>query len=68
MARKILIAGNWKMNGLIADGTALAKEVATEVKKLGKPECEFLVCPPFTLYNNYNIFFSKCQVNHFTRT
>lgn len=49
MARKILIAGNWKMNGLIADGTALAKEVATEVKKLGKPECEFLVCPPFTL-------------------
>lgn len=49
MARKILIAGNWKMNGLLEDGTALAKEVATEVKKLGKPECEFLVCPPFTL-------------------
>ncbi len=49
MARKILIAGNWKMNGLLEDGTSLAKEVATEVKKLGKPECEFLVCPPFTL-------------------
>ena len=49
MARKILIAGNWKMNGLLADGTDLAKEVASEVKKLGKPECEFLVCPPFTL-------------------
>lgn len=49
MSRKVLIAGNWKMNGLLADGAALAKEVATEVKKSGKPECEFLVCPPFTL-------------------
>lgn len=49
MSRKVLIAGNWKMNGLLADGAALAKDVAAEVKKLGKPECEFLVCPPFTL-------------------
>lgn len=49
MGRKILIAGNWKMNGLLADGTNLAKGVAEAVKKLGKPQCEFLVCPPFTL-------------------
>ena len=49
MARKTLIAGNWKMNGLLEDGVALAKGVAAEVKKMGKPECEFLVCPPFTL-------------------
>lgn len=49
MSRKILIAGNWKMNGLLEDGKTLAGEVAAEVKKLGKPECEFLVCPPFTL-------------------
>lgn len=49
MNRKILIAGNWKMNALIADGASLAKEVAAEVKKLGKTDCEFLVCPPFTL-------------------
>ena len=49
MARKRLIAGNWKMNGLLADGTDLAKNVATQVKAWGKPECEFLVCPPFTL-------------------
>lgn len=44
-----MIAGNWKMNGLSEDGVALAREVAAEVKKLGKPACEFLVCPPFTL-------------------
>lgn len=49
MARKIMIAGNWKMNGQLEDGVNLAKAVAAEVKKLGKPTCEFLVCPPFTL-------------------
>lgn len=49
MARKKLIAGNWKMNGLLADGVDLAKGIAAEVKALGKPQCEFLVCPPFTL-------------------
>ena len=49
MARKKLIAGNWKMNGLLSDGIDLAKNVASGVKALGKPQCEFLVCPPFTL-------------------
>lgn len=48
MSRKILIAGNWKMNGLIRDSMSLAKEVASNVKKL-KPNAEVLVCPPFTL-------------------
>ena len=46
--RKKLIAGNWKMNCLTAEGTALAKNVATAVKK-GKFNCDFLVCPPFTI-------------------
>ncbi len=49
MARKTLIAGNWKMNCLSADGVSLAKSVKEEVKKLGKTDLEFLVCPPFTL-------------------
>lgn len=49
MARKKLIAGNWKMNGLLADGVELAKNVSSGVKAMGKPQCEFLVCPPFTL-------------------
>lgn len=47
--KKKLIAGNWKMNGLLEDGVALAKGVAQEVKAFGKSDCEFLVCPPFTL-------------------
>ncbi len=49
MARKKLIAGNWKMNGRLADGVDLAKGIAAEVKALGKTQCEFLVCPPFTI-------------------
>ena len=48
MARKMMIAGNWKMNGLSADGVALAKEVAAAVKAK-KRTCEFVVCPPFTI-------------------
>ena len=45
--RKRLVAGNWKMNGLRADGLALARAVAA---RAGEPHaCELLVCPPFTL-------------------
>ncbi|MBR6409757.1 MAG: triose-phosphate isomerase [Alphaproteobacteria bacterium] len=51
MSRKVLIAGNWKMNGLTASGVALAKEIATSAKTM-KPKCEVLVCPPFTLLSN----------------
>ncbi len=49
MVRKTLIAGNWKMNGLSEDGVALAKGIAQEVKKAARKDCEFLICPPFTL-------------------
>ena len=49
MARRKLIAGNWKMNGLRADGTALAAEVAKRLKAAGQARYDMLVCPPFTL-------------------
>ena len=43
--RRPLVAGNWKMNGLTAEGLALARTVAAA------PEgaAELLVCPPATL-------------------
>ncbi len=44
----MMIAGNWKMNGLTADGVNLAKEITVAVKAK-KRNCEFVVCPPFTL-------------------
>ena len=45
--RRPLIAGNWKMNGLAADGAALAKAVAGLAGT--KPPADVLLCPPATL-------------------
>jgi triosephosphate isomerase len=45
-----LVAGNWKMNGLRADGAALARELAERAVTTGAGlGCELLVCPPATL-------------------
>jgi triosephosphate isomerase len=40
-----LAAGNWKMNGLKADGVALAKELVAHAGR-EKLHCEVLICPP----------------------
>ncbi len=48
MARRKLIAGNWKMNGLRADGLALARDLAGRVGS-GGAGFDMLVCPPATL-------------------
>ncbi|HEY3912107.1 MAG TPA: triose-phosphate isomerase [Stellaceae bacterium] len=50
--RTKLVAGNWKMNGLRADGVALAGELARRMRETpggGAVGCELLVCPPATL-------------------
>ena len=48
--RRPLIAGNWKMNGLRADGAALAGTVAVRAKAAGTTlPADVLVCPPATL-------------------
>jgi triosephosphate isomerase len=47
--RRPLIAGNWKMNGLRADGLALANGVAAGTTRAGWTDREVLVCPPATL-------------------
>ncbi len=48
-SRRPLIAGNWKMNGLQADGLTLAAELAERMKSAADPEFDMAVCPPFTL-------------------
>jgi len=48
-ARRPLIAGNWKMNGLKHDGAALAGALVQDIGKTGAVGCELLVCPPATL-------------------
>ncbi|MGQ9365371.1 triose-phosphate isomerase [Azospirillum sp. ST 5-10] len=47
--RRTLIAGNWKMNGLKADGLALASDLAGRLKGAGRVAFDMLVCPPFPL-------------------
>jgi len=44
-----LIAGNWKMNGLSADGWALADAIVQGARALPAAGPELLVCPPATL-------------------
>lgn len=49
-ARRPLIAGNWKMNGLRQDGMARAADLAARVRKAGAAlECDIVLCPPATL-------------------
>ncbi|WP_323795693.1 triose-phosphate isomerase [Nisaea sp.] len=47
MTRRALIAGNWKMNLLLADGEALAAALASGVAP--GAAADLLVCPPATL-------------------
>jgi triosephosphate isomerase len=48
-ARRPLIAGNWKMNGLRTDALTLAKGVADGSRQAGWTDRELLICPPATL-------------------
>ena len=43
-----LAAGNWKMNGLKADGLALARDIVARARQAA-PACDLLLCPPATL-------------------
>lgn len=43
-----LIVGNWKMNGLSAEGVALASELAALMNGAPAPAFDMVVCPPFT--------------------
>lgn len=45
--RRKLIAGNWKMNGLKAEGLALAKAVFAKAQ--GELPFDVLICPPMNL-------------------
>jgi triosephosphate isomerase len=48
--RRRIVAGNWKMNGLRADGVARAGALAERTRALPKGlACELVLCPPATL-------------------
>ncbi|MBW8724907.1 MAG: triose-phosphate isomerase [Inquilinus limosus] len=48
MARK-LIAGNWKMNLLRDEGTAVARDLALRLARTVDPAFDLLICPPATI-------------------
>ena len=45
--RKKIVAGNWKMNTLPAEGAELAKGIVAQ-RATAPAEVNFIVCPPFT--------------------
>lgn len=47
--RKLLIAGNWKMNKTVAESLDLVQELVREVNQV--KEIDIVVCPPFTALN-----------------
>jgi triosephosphate isomerase len=51
MARRPLVAGNWKMNGLAASANKLDKIVAGAAKLAAQDD--ILVCPPFLLIADF---------------
>ncbi|MBO7702100.1 MAG: triose-phosphate isomerase [Eggerthellaceae bacterium] len=47
MARKPLMAGNWKMNKTIGEAVVLAQEICNEYDSKWDDGCDVVVCPPF---------------------
>ncbi len=48
MSRKVIIAGNWKMNKTAAEGKALVEELKKLVADVPVAKADIVVCPPFT--------------------
>jgi triosephosphate isomerase len=62
--RRPLIAGNWKMNCLRADGLALASGLAAKLSSAAqKPVCDILLCPPATLLADVVGVLGHCDIH-----
>jgi triosephosphate isomerase len=62
--RGLLIAGNWKMNGLIGESVQLIKEI----QPANNEKIKVVVAPPFTAIHAVNAYLSKDdsgQINNF---
>ena len=52
MARKPIIAGNWKMNTELTSAVALATEVAALTKNVDPNRVEIVLAPPFVFLSD----------------
>jgi triosephosphate isomerase len=55
-----LVAGNWKMNGLVSDARDRAQAICAKAKD-GLP-CDVLVCPPATLIGSMAPAFAEASI------
>jgi triosephosphate isomerase len=61
--RRLLIVGNWKMNGLKFDGLPLAEALVKKHKELLDCEFDMVICPPFTLLTEVGNAISNSAIN-----
>src|SRR5438105_9543308 len=70
--RKILIAGNWKMNKTVAEALDLVQDLKRELSNI--KEVDMVICPPFTalsevsraiLYTNLRLGAQNMSEHHF---
>ena len=47
MARKPIIAGNWKMNKTIGEAVVLAQGISNQYEEGWEDWCDIIVCPPY---------------------
>ena len=47
MTRKLMMAGNWKMNKTIAEAVVLAQDIVNQYEKDWDEWCDIVLCPPF---------------------
>ena len=47
MARKPMMAGNWKMNKTIGEAVVLAQDISNQYEDSWLKNCDVVVCPPF---------------------
>ena len=65
MARKPLMAGNWKMNKTYGEAVVLAQHISYNIEKDWEDKVDILVCPPtIDLKGVWNVFeFDNMPVN-----
>ena len=47
MARKPMMAGNWKMNKTLGEAVVLAQSISNQYEERWKDDVDVVVCPPF---------------------
>ena len=47
MARKPMMAGNWKMNNAIGEAVVLTQEISNNWRKDWEDKVDVVICPPF---------------------